>query len=340
MWREPGFKTRNNQAQAAKAEPLDRVFFGAPILKGVDRQRGPNLQQLPRFAELPPVRKAIAEPAWPDRFAAVPGDGGVLAPLLAMPGCRCTMCVKVREGEARKRHAMRGELSRMEAVLLDEFIGQATPAMLPTIKAGPSDKDISDAIALAAQAGRLAQALRDTLCSVSYFASQANNRSASGQPHRNLVDEFMSSKGWSVAGNGHFSVAYVKDKLCIKLGFKSEDSGAMYAAFCRDNKGLKGLPNVMDMQHHGRHSYTVVMPALKPLDGPNKAALSNAWMEDGGRTIGPNVMRLLRSWGVDAAGIRIRSFFNGVATMDLHGDNVMRDDAGNFIITDPVSFKQ
>ena len=335
MWREPGFNTRNNQAREARALPLDAVL-GKPV-RHVDGRmafKGQNLQQLPRFEDIPPVRMAVAEPV---------ADGGVLAPLLAMPGCRCTMCVKVLENEARKRDAVRGELNRMEAALfripgeLDTLGVLASKRHVPV---GPSDKDISDAIALAAQAGRLAQSLRDTLCSVSYFASQANKRSAGGQPHRSLLDEFMSSKGWSVAGNGHFSVAYVKDKLCIKLGFKSEDSGAMYAAFCRDNKGLKGLPDVLDMQHHGRHSYTVVMPALKPLDGPKKAALSNAWMSDGGRTIGPNVMRLLRSWGVDAAGIRIRSFFNGVATMDLHGDNVMQDDAGNFIITDPVSFKQ
>jgi len=315
MWREPGFNTRNNQARAAKALPLDAVL-GKPVSRVDGRMVavGPNFQQLPKAGPIGPV---------PARLGFDP---------FYMPGCGCTMCGRVRN---QKQAA---QVRRPEFNLRD--LERAFFAAPPVAKAGPTAKDIDQAISVANEAGRLAQALRDTLCSVSYFASQANNRSAGGQPHRNLLDEFMQSKGWTVAGNGHFSVAYVKDKLCIKLGFKSEDSGAVYAAFCRDNAGLKGLPNVMNIQHHGRHSYTVVMPAFKPLDWSKKSALSNAWMNDGGQNIGPNVLRLLRDWRIETAGERIRDFFSGVASMDLHGDNVMQDDEGNFIITDPVSFKK
>ncbi|UCR81391.1 protein kinase [Brevundimonas phage AA] len=349
MWREPGFNTRNNQARAAKALPLDAVL-GKPeiIAEGRMRALRPNLQQLPKLdpAGPVPIPARLDEPritGWPWRLA---GFDPRVAAMPAQPGCGCTMCRNAREREAQAKRrgpefvGFRSPMRDMEAALwagrdMARLYNPAGPSW-----SAPTRGEIEAAVMVASEVGRLSQALRDTLCTVGYFASQANNRSASGQPHRNLVDEFMQSKGWEVAGNGHFSVAYTKNKLCIKLGFKSEDSGAVYAAFARDNKGLKGLPDVLDLQHHGRNSYTVVMPCLKPLSGPDKSRLSNAWMNDGGMKIGPNVLRLLASWGIEEAGTRIRDFFTGVASMDLHGDNVMRDEQGNFIITDPVSFKQ
>lgn len=49
----------------------------------------------------------------------------------------------------------------------------------------------------------------------------------------------------------------------IKVGFKKEDSGAAYVAFCRMHQGRVGIPNVY---HVARHAgcYTVVLDELEP----------------------------------------------------------------------------
>ncbi len=72
--------------------------------------------------------------------------------------------------------------------------------------------------------------------------------------------------GFNLLGNGHFSAAFKHELLpgkVIKVGFKKEDSGAAYVAFCRMHQGRVGIPNVY---HIARHAgcYTVVLDELEP----------------------------------------------------------------------------
>lgn len=74
----------------------------------------------------------------------------------------------------------------------------------------------------------------------------------------------MRDAGFRMLGNGHFSAAYSHEMLSgrvIKVGFKKEDSGAAYTAFCRMHQGRAGIPNVY---HVARHAgcYTVVLDRL------------------------------------------------------------------------------
>ena len=74
--------------------------------------------------------------------------------------------------------------------------------------------------------------------------------------------ERMRDVGFVRLGNGHFSAAYEHALLpgkVIKVGFKKEDSGAAYAAFCRMNQGREGIPTVYDIQRH-TGCYTVINP--------------------------------------------------------------------------------
>lgn len=189
-----------------------------------------------------------------------------------------------------------------------------------------TDEALANAVTMASKIGKLTQGLREVYATVqTYSGVWACN--ANGQPHANAIKEFMSDHGWKHVGSGHFSLAFVKDALCIKVGLKSEDSGAAYAAFARDNAGLKGLPLIHDLQRHGKDSYTVVMPKYVPLNDSEKTRLN--W---NGREA------VLDGWGVGEAYQRILSFFRGMAEIDLHGENVMKTEGGDYIITDPVSF--
>ncbi len=66
-------------------------------------------------------------------------------------------------------------------------------------------------------------------------------------------------------GRGHFSAAFTHpedETKVIKIGFKKEDAGAAYAAFCRQNQGLYGIPNVYHIQRLSK-AYIVILDRLE-----------------------------------------------------------------------------
>lgn len=153
----------------------------------------------------------------------------------------------------------------------------------------------------------------------------------------------MRDAGFHMLGNGHFSAAYSHELLpgrVIKVGFKKEDSGAAYTAFCRMHQGRAGIPNVY---HVARHAgcYTVVLDAL------NECAPDDNKVHDKYVDIAYEVIE----WNSGANDIRtgwdgefvetckmIREFFHGIASFDMHSGNIMFDDNDVPYITDPVSF--
>ena len=149
--------------------------------------------------------------------------------------------------------------------------------------------------------------------------------------------------GFKMLGNGHFSAAYSHPLLpnrVIKVGFKKEDSGAAYTAFCRMYQGRAGIPNVYDVQRHAG-CYTVVLDALNDYeyygnDVHDKYAEIARDIIDSDSTLYDE----LTGWDgefVETCKL-IRKFFEGIASFDMHRGNIMfsKDDVP--YITDPVSF--
>ncbi|MDS7436713.1 protein kinase [Klebsiella pneumoniae] len=150
--------------------------------------------------------------------------------------------------------------------------------------------------------------------------------------------------GFNLLGNGHFSAAFKHELLpgrVIKVGFKKEDSGAAYVAFCRMHQGRVGIPNVY---HVARHAgcYTVVLDELEPCQRRENethehyADLANYFVETDEE---PEEHHEKDLAFIETCQM-IRKFFYGIASFDMHSGNIMFTKDGKPVITDPVSFSQ
>lgn len=148
--------------------------------------------------------------------------------------------------------------------------------------------------------------------------------------------------GFNLLGNGHFSAAFKHELLpgkVIKVGFKKEDSGAAYVAFCRMHQGRVGIPNVY---HVARHAgcYTVVLDELEPCKRHDNethehyADLANYFVETDEE---PEEHHEKDLAFIETCQM-IHKFFHGIASFDMHSGNIMFTKDGRPVITDPVSF--
>ncbi len=148
--------------------------------------------------------------------------------------------------------------------------------------------------------------------------------------------------GFSLLGNGHFSAAFKHALLpgkVIKVGFKKEDSGAAYVAFCRMHQGRAGIPNVY---HVARHAgcYTVVLDELEPCNRSGNhlhdhyADLAYYFVEC---DYEPEEHHEKDLPFIETCQM-IRDFFCGIASFDMHSGNIMFTKDGRPVISDPVSF--
>ena len=154
----------------------------------------------------------------------------------------------------------------------------------------------------------------------------------------------MRDAGFKMLGNGFFSAVYSHEMLpgrVIKVGFKKEDSGAAYTAFCRMHQGRAGIPNIY---HVARHAgcYTVVLDHLKSCDidandvHEKYIRAAERFIECTGgdaywhaQYVGKEFIETCKM---------IREFFYGIASFDMHSENIMFDENDVPYITDPVSF--
>ena len=156
------------------------------------------------------------------------------------------------------------------------------------------------------------------------------------------LSALMRDAGFRMLGNGHFSAAYSHEMLpgrVIKVGFKKEDSGAAYTAFCRMHQGRAGIPNVY---HVARHAgcYTVVLDRLHSCDDDDDvhvayADLARYFVESDchdASDFEPGEYEFIETCKM------IREFFKGIASFDMHNGNIMFSEDGTPYITDPVSF--
>lgn len=158
--------------------------------------------------------------------------------------------------------------------------------------------------------------------------------------------ERMRDVGFVRLGNGHFSAAYEHALLpgkVIKVGFKKEDSGAAYAAFCRMNQGREGIPTVYDIQRH-TGCYTVVLDYLTPLNDwcYGESDKIRHHFQAAQEIIQEDCFDTAEEYPISEGFIEtckdIRKFFLGIASFDCHSGNMIKDQMGRLIITDPVSF--
>lgn len=171
------------------------------------------------------------------------------------------------------------------------------------------------------------------------------NECLEGQDWWSTLDCLTRDAGFKRLGNGHFSAAYSHPLLpnrVIKVGFKKEDSGAAYTAFCRMHQGRPGIPNIYDVQRHAG-CYTVVLDALVECDRYDNDE-HDKYADIARDVIEYNSNEHNELTGWDAEFVEtckmIRKFFEGIASFDMHSGNIMFTCGDVPYITDPVSFSQ
>lgn len=168
------------------------------------------------------------------------------------------------------------------------------------------------------------------------------SESLEGQDWWHTLDCLARDAGFKLLGNGHFSAAYSHEMLpgrVIKVGFKKEDSGAAYVAFCRMHQGKAGIPNVHHVERHAG-CYTVVLDHLVPCD---RSDGDHDYWADTAREFVESDSYAAEEYYEGAQDFistckEIRKFFKGIASFDMHSGNIMFSEDGTPFITDPVSF--
>lgn len=178
------------------------------------------------------------------------------------------------------------------------------------------------------------------------LTQDAGNKALEHMDYWQTLAERMRDVGFIKLGNGHFSAAYEHALLpgkVIKVGFKKEDSGAAYAAFCRMHQGREGIPTVYDIQRH-TGCYTVVLDYLNPLNDwcYGESDKVRHHFKAAREIIEEDCFDTAEEYPISDGFIEtckdIRKFFLGIASFDCHSGNMMKDQMGRLIITDPVSF--
>lgn len=161
------------------------------------------------------------------------------------------------------------------------------------------------------------------------------------QDYWNTLMIYTRDVGFKFLGAGHFSAAFKHDLLpgkVIKVGFKKEDSGAAYAAWCRMNQGRVGVPTIHAIARHAG-CYTVVLDELREYDCAESTML-NDYYDLASSTLYGRDVDIWDDFSMDLKQTMwdIRAFFKGIASFDLHSGNVMVNSKGELVITDPVSW--
>ena len=200
--------------------------------------------------------------------------------------------------------------------------------------------------------------LHAIVCQAGYKVESLGSGIAA-QDRWGAVEVLAREHGYKLLGLGHFAAAFEHEDLpgyAIKVGFKKDDSGAAYAAFCRENEGLAGLPVIHLVKRFSR-AYMVAMDKYRSLND-----IGGNYCREG-KTYYQRVLNVCEqpsealSWWLDQdariefahvetqyikelaqTARKIHTFFYGLASFDTHRANVMVDNNGRLIITDPVSW--
>ena len=80
------------------------------------------------------------------------------------------------------------------------------------------------------------------------------------------MNEALGKHDYKHLGHGFFSAVYSEPEdasVVYKVGFKKDDSGAAYAAFCRNNQGRAGIPVIHNIEMLPTGQYVVMMDRLQ-----------------------------------------------------------------------------
>lgn len=208
-----------------------------------------------------------------------------------------------------------------------------------------------------------------------------NDVGIESQPFYEPLKEELQDLGIEVLGEGYFAMAVSIPNLAgkvIKIGFKKEDSGAAYAAYCRANKGMN-LSKVLYITRY-KTTYMVVMPEyqkFKDVLNDRKVSIEDTILLKISYDMVNRYIELGSDYSIEQSAIRtskryetfaeilkvivvfeenkeylenlktqsqaIREYFQDIATFDVHDENVMVqkvDDKYHLIITDPVSWSK
>lgn len=176
-----------------------------------------------------------------------------------------------------------------------------------------------------------------------------------------MLSEMSDDAGFKFLGAGYFSAAFSHEMLpgkVIKIGFKKEDSGAAYAAYCRANAHTVGLPLIHALKRH-TSCYSVVLNEYSEFTQhvPRNATqderqalehrikaykIVRGIINNGDHEVlnVPSALAELPEWhrSLVETAKGIREFFLGLGSFDIHSGNVMIDKYGRLVITDPVSY--
>lgn len=186
----------------------------------------------------------------------------------------------------------------------------------------------------------------------------AGNTSLEGMDYWQTLQCILIDTHFERLGNGHFSAAYRHPLMpgkVFKVGFKKEDSGAAYVAFCRLHAGHEGIPVIHEVIRRNS-CYIVLLDELvglgsisiapEDLDALEFAVDFAVSLVEKGRkhTFSDTyIAEFKECYKFDVEGLResclkIHEFFHGIARFDMHEGNMMVTKEGRLIITDPVSF--
>lgn len=176
-----------------------------------------------------------------------------------------------------------------------------------------------------------------------------------------MFDAECRALGFERLGNGYFSIAFSHPSLhnkVLKVGFKKEDSAAAYIGFCRLHAGQAGIPTIHEVNRYD-NCYTVVLDKYTKFEYFGRTS-ENKRQSVTYEAISASVCYGTTPKDIEVAnfcdtaeqaddyvehikalietGLKIHSFFKGLASFDCHDGNVMVNAEGTLMITDPVSF--
>lgn len=137
-------------------------------------------------------------------------------------------------------------------------------------------------------------------------------------------------EGFNLLGAGYFADVFSHPSApgyAIKVCVRDGDSSPAYMAWARANPGPH-VPRIHYLKRHGQY-VVAVLDRLSPMDHNAR----NVYDE--------HLDRYLERTSDHPANLvaqRIRKFFDGACSFDLHSDNCMMDKNKQLVLTDPVSF--
>lgn len=219
---------------------------------------------------------------------------------------------------------------------------------------------------------RITTLLHGVMVAADYRVSRSGMGCA-GQDSWVRFEAMARGEGFKLLGCGHFAAVFSHpdlDGYAIKVGFKKDDSGAAYAAYCRAHQGEAGIPNIHLIKRFSR-AYMVVMDKLRSLDDIGRHycqvcdtydqqvldlsyRVSNAVIDYGilpheavmdyvdrhrvneYQPVAHIEMQYIKELAKTCESIH--NYFKEIAQFDLHRANVMVNGKGQLVITDPVSW--